>query len=86
MSNPKQDEILAQGVAFAQQFKVFTDDTRGRNLLSHWQKMILGKVVPPAASHAECMFHEGQRALILGIMQQIELAGTPAPKSDPFQT
>jgi hypothetical protein len=78
----QQEIINEQGRQFAQQYLIFVDDPRGKNLLGHWQKAVLGRVLPPNASHAELAYEEGRRAFILSIQHQIELAGAGAP--DPF--
>jgi hypothetical protein len=81
-----QEETLAQGVALAQQFKIFTDDARGRKLLQFWRERILERPLPSNASSNELAFHNGQVSFVCAIMHQIELASTPVPtKSDPFK-
>lgn len=79
-----QEKILAEGVAMAQQFRVFCEDERGRNLLQFWREQILERPLPANASSNELAFYSGQRSFVCAILRQIELSGLPVPKSDPF--
>lgn len=56
-----------------------------RELLDHWYKTIVERVLPPNATHAEHAYHEGQRALIVGIIRQYQFAMTGNLET-PWQT
>jgi hypothetical protein len=74
---------LAAGIQFAQQYGIFKTGS-GANLLQHWRRTILERCCPANASLQEFAFHEGQRMLILGIIQQLQLADTKPEDADPF--
>jgi hypothetical protein len=63
-------------VEFAQIYRVFSDDERGRALLEHWVKTIEAHDVSPSASVQEYAYWEGRRQFVRGIQRQIELAKT----------
>ena len=56
-----------------------------RELLEHWYRTIVERVLPPNASHAEHAYHEGQRAFVVGIIRQYQFAMTGSLDT-PWQT
>jgi hypothetical protein len=67
---------MAAVLEFAQNYRVFEDDPRGRALLAHWRESLSRKRVGPGASVQEYAYAEAQRAFILGIEDQLRLAAT----------
>jgi hypothetical protein len=73
---PVTPEQRKAAIEFAQAYKVFADDERGRALLEHWVKTIEAHDVPPSASVQEYAFWEGRRQFVRGIQRQLALAKT----------
>lgn len=63
-----------QAREFAQLYRVFVDDPRGRALLEHWTKTIVNRRLAPPFRDGRLEFAEGERKFVLGIHEQLELA------------
>lgn len=71
------DEQRLKAVEFAQlYYATFVQNSAGAALLKHWVETIEQRDVPPTASHAEFAYWESRRAMVRGILRQIELART----------
>lgn len=69
-----QETQRAAAVSFAQAYMVFVEDSRARELLSHWDKTLRRRRVPVNASIQEYAANEALRDFIEKIYQQIEFA------------
>lgn len=69
-----QEDRRAAAIEFAQQYLVFESDERARALLEHWDKALLRRRTPKAASHQEYAADEAVRAFVDEIHRQIDLA------------
>lgn len=69
-------QIKEKAVEFAQNYKIFQDDARGRAILEQWVESIEQRDVPPAASLQEYVHWESRRAFVRAIQRQIKMANT----------
>ena len=79
------DRQLAAEIDFASNYRVFVEDKRATAILAQMARSLNGRAVGAHISHGEVMYHEGQRAVFLGILTQIEKSNAKPPVDvDPF--
>lgn len=69
-------ERARQARDFAQLYRVFTDDERGRQLLAHWDEALLNRRVPVNALIQEYAAVEAVRDFVATIHREIERSHT----------
>jgi hypothetical protein len=65
---------LKAGAKHAARFLAFEDNPDLRIVFDTFKRDILDRVLPATASLQEFAYHEGQRALVIGILKSIDLA------------
>jgi hypothetical protein len=79
---PAPDDQRAQQIAAqhrkAQLYRVFEDDPRGRELLKHWEMVVLRRRLPPSSSLQEFAYDAAQKGFVQFIQEQLEFAKSNA--------